>query len=114
MILNQRNKYMITKEKFKEIMTELLRIKKDEEKLNTAFRNFEPDFNYISFGRYETLVVKTLKEAMNDECDWIGYWLYELDSGKIATKNSVSIDGKNIPIKTLDDLYECITYKNHK
>jgi len=101
----------INRQKFKEIMQELLAIKEDEKKLNEAFKKFEPDFNYISFGRYETLLVKTLKEAMNDEFDWIGYFLYERE-GKFTKKNIIKDkNGKNLPLRNYDDLYNLIINK---
>ena len=65
------------KEEFIQIIKELKAIKKDESSLNKAFRKFDPDFNYLGFGRYETLLVKTLKSAMDDKYDYIGWWLYE-------------------------------------
>jgi len=103
---------MMKKQIFIKLMTELIKIKKDEDNLNNAFRKFEPDFNFISFGRYQTLIVNTLKEAINDEHDWISYWLYELNNGKEAKKNTVTNEnGKNISIKTLNDLYNIITEK---
>jgi len=98
----------MTKQEFKKILSELVAIKKDEDNLNEAFQRFEPDFNYISFGRYETLVVETLRLAMKDEYDWIGYWIYDLNCGKDAKKNSVTVKGKNTPIKTIDNLYDLI------
>jgi len=103
---------MMKKQIFIKLMTELIKLKKDENNLNKAFKKFEPDFNYITFGRYEALIVNTLKEAMNDKYDYISYWLYELDHGKEAKKNTVTNEnGKNIPIKTLNDLYNIITEK---
>ena len=95
---------------FKKVMDNLISIKKDEDNLNKAFRKFCPDFNFICFSRQEELIVDLIKMLMGDEDDWIGYWLYELDCGKEAKKNSVQDkDGKNIPIKTLRDLYNIIT-----
>ena len=95
---------------FEKLMKELVSLKEDEDNINNAFRKFEPDFNGITFGRYETLVVQAIKEAMNDEYDYIGYWLYEVDCGKKAKVGTVTDkDGKNIPIKTLKNLYDLIT-----
>lgn len=99
------------KEKFKQIMTELVSLIKDGEELNKSFRKLCPDFNFISFSRHETLIVNCLREALNDESDWIGYWIWELYCGVEAKKNSVSIKGKNVPIKTIDDLYNILTKK---
>lgn len=98
------------KQEFIKIITELVSIKKDEENLCKAFAKFEPDFNYISFGRYENLVVRSLEFAMNDTSNWISYWLYDCDCGKtdgrVTDKN-----GKKIPMKTISNLYDCIINK---
>ena len=97
------------KEQFIKLMQELIAIRKDEENLNKAFKKFNPDFNYISFGRYETLVVKALKAATNDKYGDISYWIYDLEEGKEAKKDTLkSKEGKNIPIKTLSNLYDVI------
>jgi len=99
----------MNKQEFKKILSELVAIKKDEESLNTAFKKFEPDWNYICFGRYEALVVDALKIVMEDKDDWIGFWLYELNCGKEAKAGSAkSKKGKNIPIKTISNLYDFI------
>ena len=98
----------MTKKQFNKILSKLVAIKKDEDNLNEAFQKFEPDWNRISFGRYETLVVKALKLAMEDKEEWISYWVYDLNCGKDAKKNSVTVKGKNTPIKTIDNLYDLI------
>ena len=102
--INKQN--IIKRGEFIEIMNEFLSIKKHETQLNEAFKNFEPDFNYISFGRYENLVVKAIKIAMQDTSDWISYWIYDLNCGKDAKADSVKDkNGKSIPIKYLGELY---------
>ncbi len=98
----------MNKEEFINIMEELVSLKKDEDDLNAAFKKFEPDFNYISFGRYESLVTKALKFAMGDTSDWISYWIYDCDCGKDAENKIKSKEGKNIPIRTLGNLYDLI------
>jgi len=101
------------KKTFIKLMQELVSIKEDEDNLNKAFKKFNPDFNYISFGRYEELVVKCLEQAMDDKNDWISYWLYELDCGKESKRLKVKDKkGKIIPTKTINDLYNIIENKN--
>ena len=99
----------MTKKQFIKAMKDLILLKRDEENLSKAIKRFEPDFNYICFSRYENLVLEVLKIATGDKDDWISYWLYELDCGTKAKKNSVkSKYGKGIPIKTLSDLFNII------
>ena len=101
----------MNKETFIKLMTELVSIIKDEDNLNTAFKKFEPEFNRISFSRYETLVVESLEFGMNDKDRWISYWIYDCDMGK-EDRQVTSKDGKKIPIKTLTNLYNLINRKD--
>jgi len=98
----------MNKKEFAKILSELVAIKKDEKNLNKAFKKFNPDWNYISFGRYETLVVDTLSITMNDEAYWINYFLYERNCK--FTKKTIITDakGKKLPFENYDDLYNLI------
>lgn len=98
------------KEQFIEIMTELVSIKEDMDSVNKAFRKLDPDFNFFSLGRAETLIVKTLALSVGDteKDSWISYWLYENDCGK-GTCLVTEKDGTNVPIKTIEDLWNIIT-----
>ena len=99
----------MTKEQFVAVMRDFLELREDESYLNDAFRQFDPDFNFLSFGRYETLVVNLLKNVMNDTNDWLSWWIYENNCGK--SKLDVTIKGKKIPSRTVEDLYNLITKK---
>lgn len=101
------------KKTFKEIMTEFLAIKKDEKTLRAAYREAGVDcFDMLLGGKYENLAIKILSEAMEDKDDWIGYWMYEIDCGSKAKKDSAqNSNGKPIPIKTIDDLWNILIKK---
>jgi len=98
----------MTKQEFKKILSELVAIKKDEDNLNEAFKRFEPDFNYISFGRYETIIVDILRLVMNDKADWVGYFLYERNGEFTNKKIITDKNGKKISFKNYTDLYDLI------
>ena len=58
----------------------------------------------------EVLVLKTLTLALNDKEEWIEYWIFELDFGRKWKEGMIcSPDGEDIPLQTLDQLYELIT-----
>jgi len=101
---------MITKKRFRQLMEELVSLKQDEENFREAFKKFEPEGGNLFFSRHENLVVDSLKEAINDKNLWISYWLYELNCGKEHNRLKVTKDGKRVPMKTIDNLYDCITY----
>jgi hypothetical protein len=98
----------MTKQEFKKILTELIKLKKDEMALDTALKKFDPDSS-LSLLRYESLVVDTLTLAMNDTNEWITYWLYDCNCGKDI--KAVKIMGKNVPLKTMDNLWNILTMK---
>lgn len=96
------------KSDFKKLFIELMNLKKDEEALNKAFRMFNPDFNYLSFSRYEALVVNILKIAVNDKGGWIEYFLYERNGKFTKEKIIQDKNGKKLPFRNIDDLYNLI------
>lgn|GEM_PF-1614840 len=57
---------------------------------------------------YDALYL-VLEEAMHDTSQWISWWIYEMDYGEKAKKGSVTMNGKDIPVKTIDDLYNLLT-----
>ena len=102
----------MTKIEFKKIMTELKALAVIEDELNVVIKKLCSDFNFISFGRYEQLVLDMLKIAMDDRHGWLCYFIYDMEWGSRAKKNTVTEEGKNIPIKTLDNLYDLlVSYK---
>lgn len=55
------------------------------------------------------LIVLILQTAMNDENDWINYYIYELDFGKSYKKGSITdVDGTDIPLRNAEDLYKLL------
>lgn len=99
----------ITKQEFKEIMKELISLKRDEELLDEAFKKLDPDFNRLGFSRHETLITKILKITFDDQVDWIGYYLYECNYGENPLK--VSYGDKKIKLKTIDQLWDILNTK---
>jgi len=103
----------MNKEQFTKYIKELVRIKTEVEKVENVIRKSPLNDNIsiitLGSGYYESLILNILKDAINDTGDWIGYWLYEVECGKLAKKNSVQVKGKNTPIKTISNLYDLIT-----
>ena len=110
---------MLERKQFKALMNELVSLKKAEATLNRALKQFEPDLNYIGFGRYETLALRAIEAAMDDGTDktyqgFISLWIYDLNMGKDA-RNPVDFgQGVKMPLKTLDELYNVILYNNKR
>ena len=53
-------------------------------------------------------IVDLLTELMDDKGDWLGYWLWECDSGKNPMEITDS-DDNIVPFTTLEEVYEWIT-----
>lgn len=107
---------MLTKKQFKKHLLRLKELTEERNKLNDFMKKskLSDDFNDGIFGTvwYESLITDILMDTFNDKSDWIGYWIYELNFGKDYKKGCIkSKEGKNIKLKTIDDLYNLLTEK---
>jgi len=100
---------MISKKEFTKKIKQYIKLNKDIENVDIAMRKLSPDFGGFYLDTVHELIIDTLQLAMNDKYEWISYWVYELEYGKKANKETVQDkDNKNIPIKTISDLYNMI------
>lgn len=53
--------------------------------------------------------INLLELLVDDKSKWINYWVFELECGEKYYDGCVTIDDKNVPLKTIEDLWECIT-----
>lgn len=68
---------------------------------------FVPTYNNI----LETALINVLKRTYND-IDTLDWWIYEIEFGTKAVKGAMSDEnGKEIPMRTLEDLYRY--YENY-
>lgn len=111
---------MLTKKQFKSYLEEFEKLNQEVEKIESIMfkSKIKDDFTGTLFGigYYQNLILKILEETMEDntkELDsWIGYWIYDLEYGKRYKKGFVTDkNGKNIKLKTIDDLYNLLTKK---
>jgi hypothetical protein len=87
--------------------------KKQDEAGKTLCRVLCMDGNIMDFGsELATAYTKMLQEAVGDEDDWIGYWLWECDMGK--KKMGWSKDGVDYDIKSIRSLYDAIQMNKTK
>ena len=97
---------MISKDQFIYALNKIKKYRDIENKVNEALSSLE--FCQFSFCEYESLVIEILENAMEDnENDWIGYWVLELDFGERYQEDCVTeADGAPIDISTADKLYD--------
>ncbi len=53
-------------------------------------------------------LVKLLEYVFDDKGEWIEYFIYELDFGTEYHDGDVTEEDKNIPLATVDDLYDLL------
>lgn len=100
---------MLTKKQFIKLLTDFKQIEEDINNVDKALKKLDPDFGGFYLSRVSTLITDALKAAMNDEYDYIGYWVYELDYGSKWKKGTITTkEGKDIKLKTAEDLYDYI------
>lgn len=100
---------MLEFEDFEKYMLAIKEQIKKEHKLDEALREMSPDFGGFSTETI-SIIVELLRRLMLDEEDWIGYYIWESDWGK--TFPCVwDEEGKEIPLETLQDLYNIIVEK---
>ena len=56
----------------------------------------------------ECTVVELLEKIFNDECNWISYWVYELNFGKLYKDGCITMDNKIVKLKTVEDLWNLL------
>jgi hypothetical protein len=78
-----------------------------EKELEKTFGMITENHTYGLLGRVETNHLALLKIAMNDEHDWISYFVYDCDMGK-APKEITFKDGKKLKLATTQQLYKLI------
>lgn len=104
-------KDIITRELFKEVVEEIQKSYDYQEGLNRYFEKNNVD-GYIYQPDCMCAAIKLLHNIFNEEDkdEWISYFCFELNFGRKYKDGLVSDkDGKNIPLATIDDLYDLLT-----
>lgn len=102
---------IITKEYFNEIMTNIYNVCNYQNGLNNYFSRNGAD-GYIYQPDCVDTTIKLLHNIFKerDKDEWISYFCFELDFGEKYKDGMVKNKfGKNIPLKTYDDLYALLT-----
>jgi hypothetical protein len=100
---------MITEKKFIELMTKFKQLSEDEDNMHNAMRRLDPDFGGFNLSRYSDILLELLKLLVNDEADWISWYVYEKNWGKEKKLTCYDKNNKKLPSNTLKDLYNLIT-----
>lgn len=105
----------ISKDTFIEYMQHICDYMEFDDKLNSVFRDyrriFDDEADVMLPSVFLIDVVELLKAATNDEDDWIGYFIFELNCGKSWKPGTVTQDDMDIPLGTTEDLWNVLVSK---
>lgn len=103
-----------TKELFIETMDVLKKQQEFDNECTDAFQKILPA-DFVSGYDNQLLwnqLVKLMSLDLKDESDWINYYIYDLDWGnKYKAGMVTNPEGKNVKLKSLDDLWKMLTNK---
>ena len=108
---------MLTKKEFTDAMNAVVAQNKADDEICRAITSFCNDSCFYDTKHATKGLLDLLVSTMQDKCEWIEYWLYELDCGAKYRPSSVTDKhGKPIKLKTIADLYALLKkeYKNKK
>src|SRR6056297_393184 len=92
----------MTFEEFERHITRLKEAFETEDKLSKIL-HCEGFLNFTS--GVSDSIIDLLEDYFCDDEDWIYYWLYELDFGQKWKPGLVQINGSEIKLQTIEDLY---------
>lgn len=96
----------MTKENFSELINA---VKNHSEYIWNLYKDYGIDFVNSPVMEIENEITKYLKVQFDDKCDWISYWMWELNFGENWKPGTVTENGNDIPLKTIDDLWNLLT-----
>lgn len=76
--------------------------------LNKVFRKYNTPDTYFGDSSLIDDMVALLETTLNDTDNWISYWLFELDCGRKYIDDTVIINSKPIPLRTIEDLWNVL------
>lgn len=96
---------MLSRENFIKYMTEAKDLLNASDAIHDALRLLGSD-NFFLLDKPFNTIINVISDAMEDEYDYIGYFICELEWGEKAEIDSITeTNGTPIPMFTLDDLY---------
>ena len=105
---------MLSKKMFVRTINFLEERDKQMDKINELFTKEFEDSIFYPYFKHEKMIVDILMEVMDDQGEWIEYYLYENDYGHDLKPDSVQeADGTPINITTPEKLYDFLV-KEHE
>mgnify|MGYP000948657137 CR=1 FL=1 len=94
----------------KQGIAHIKKIREADEKISSALKFLNDDFNYFSFAWVEEDYLKLLELAVGDFHGNISYFIYDCDFGKSPHKVIINTSKgeQTIMLKTVEELYKII------
>lgn len=102
---------MVSYELFKNILDKLRQDQENADKLDFIFRESKNDFiDGCAFLNCDlaALTIELLDKSFHPDCDWVSYYIYELDYGRDNSRKLVIYNDKEYNLDSPIDLYTFI------
>lgn len=99
---------MISKETFVNTMNSLMELDEKMDAVDSALKALNSDFCGFYMVEPADMVIKLLGECMNDEDDWIDYFVWEMDWLRNMHNGAVMVHGEPVKIENWSDVYDFI------
>lgn len=100
----------MTQDLFVETILALKKQIRHDEKFTRKISKLFTDCQMIGYNNDVLIeqMVKVLGELTGDKCDWIGYYIWELNFGDEWLEGAVTIGGKDVKLQTPTDLWNLL------
>lgn len=96
-------------ERYLNSIQELFELQDNISRVISMYGKSKEEMIEISFPTLSTELIGALEKVFHDKNSWISYWIYELDFGNKYKEGSViDADGSDIPLKTIEDLWNLL------
>ena len=97
-------KKVLSKEQFTEYINHIIDLYENSKTLEKALQIFCNDRDFTGFLYSSEFELKFLKNLLDDENDWIGWWIYE--GRENPKENAIVCNGKKWTIESPETLYD--------
>ena len=100
---------MISKETFVNTMNKLMELDAKMNAVDSALKALDNDFCGFYMTEPADMVINIMAECMNDEDEWLGYFVWEMDWLRNMYDGAVMIHDEPVKIENWSDVYDFIT-----
>ena len=98
---------MISKETFVNTMNSLMELEKKMDAVDSAFKALDRDCGFY-MTEPTSIIISLLTECMEDENEWLAYFVWERDWLRNMYLGAVSVNGDPVKVEDWADVYDFI------